>query len=379
MQRLTLFLIALFALPTVGFIIHVPSYDRVEVVVIDAGHGGRAPGNLGTRRYKTVEKDIALDVALLTAQAIRQAHPHVKVILTRDDDSFMELHERTALANRSKADVFISIHCNAWTSQSAYGTETFVMGKNHDDENQVALMENSDILMEDNIEANYDGFDPRKPESYIALTLFQYAFQRQSIELAQHIQQAFREDVGRHDRGVRQQPLYVTSRTSMPSVLVELGFLTNAEEEDYLNTTKGKSEMANAIAGAFSAYKAKRESVGQQPPSKATSNTASNTVNNHGKSGEVKTVAKHACYVQLAVSGQRKPLDEPPFAGVQPLKVMVDGRLYRYLHGPFSTWELAQSAQNDMRNKGFPDAFLVGYLGEKKVPLSEAKKALQSL
>ncbi|MDO7698254.1 MAG: N-acetylmuramoyl-L-alanine amidase, partial [Schleiferiaceae bacterium] len=168
----------------------------MEVVIIDAGHGGKAPGNLGTRRYKTVEKDIALDVALLTAEAIRQAHPDVKVILTRDDDSFLELHERTALANRSKADVFISIHCNAWTSQSAYGTETFVMGKNHDDENQVALMENSDILMEDNIEANYDGFDPRKPESYIALTLFQYAFQRQSIELAQNIQQAFREGVG---------------------------------------------------------------------------------------------------------------------------------------------------------------------------------------
>ena len=124
MQRLTLFLIALFALPTVGFVVHVPSYDRVEVVIIDAGHGGKAPGNLGTRRYKTVEKDIALDVALLTAEAIRQAHPDVKVILTRDDDSFLELHERTALANRSKADVFISIHCNAWTSQSAYGTET---------------------------------------------------------------------------------------------------------------------------------------------------------------------------------------------------------------------------------------------------------------
>jgi len=374
MQRLTLFLIALFALPTVGFVVHVPSYDRVEVVIIDAGHGGKAPGNLGTRRYKTVEKDIALDVALLTAEAIRQAHPDVKVILTRDDDSFLELHERTALANRSKADVFISIHCNAWTSQSAYGTETFVMGKNHDDENQVALMENSDILMEDNIEANYDGFDPRKPESYIALTLFQYAFQRQSIELAQNIQQAFREDVGRHDRGVRQQPLYVTSRTSMPSVLVELGFLTNAEEEDYLNTTKGKSDMANAIAGAFSSYKTKRESVGQQP-----SKSSKDKSSDQAKPVVIKPVAQHAFYVQLAVSGLKKALNEPPFENAQPIKVMADGRLYRYLHGPFSTWDVAKSAQDDMRSKGFPDAFLVGYLGSEKVPLSEVKKALQSL
>lgn len=374
MQRLTAFLIALFIMPLVGFKAYVPAADRVEVVILDPGHGGKDPGNIGTGRYHETESDVALDVTLKVAKLIKEAHPKVKVVLTRDKDDWITLHDRTIIANDNKGDVFISIHCNAATSEHAHGTESFVMGKNHGDENQVALRENSVILMEDNFEATYEGFDPRKPESYIALTLFQYAFQHQSIELAQTIQDAFRMDVGRKDRGVKQQPLYVTSRTSMPSVLVELGFLTHNKEEDYLQSAKGQDELALAIATAFTAYKVKRER--QSNGSAAGHDTSEETTEEAPQEEEIKEPDTYGFYIQLSVSSQNKPLDEPPFDQLSPVVVKKDGRLYRYLHGPFTQWDVAIAAQADVRSKGFPDAFVVSYLGDRRVSHDEAKAAL---
>lgn len=375
LKRLTWVLIAALAVPYLGFTPVAKSSDRVQKVIIDAGHGGKDPGNLGTRRYRSTEKDVALAVAQQTAAKIKELYPDVQVVLTRNSDRFLELYERTAIANREQGDLFISIHCDAAENKSAYGSTTYVMGKNHDDENQVALRENSVILMEDNYQDKYEGFDPRKPESYIALTLYQYAFQTQSIELAQTIQNAFRNDVGRKDRGVRQQPLYVTSRCSMPSVLIELGFTTNSAEEDYLNSSEGQDAMSTAIARSFGAYKARRER-GLSPAQPNTSGSAEGPVQ------EVVAPAPPPAptvvfAIQLSVSGLKKSIAEAPFNAVEDVWIKPDGRLYRYLQGHYLTLDDAKAALSTVQKKGFADAFIVAYKGDDRISPAEAERLRQ--
>ena len=375
LQRLSWFLIAVFAIPYLGFRPEsIGDADRVQKVIIDAGHGGKDPGNLGTRRYRVTEKDVALSVAQQTAAKIKAQFPDVEVVLTRNSDRFLELYERTAIANREKGDLFISIHCDAAENKSAFGSTAYVMGKNHDDENQVALRENSVILMEDNYQDKYEGFDPRKPESYIALTLYQYAFQNQSIEFAQTVQNAFKNDVGRRDRGVRQQPLYVTSRCSMPSVLIELGFTTNSSEEDYLHSASGQDQLSTAIAQSFGAYKARRER-GLEKLTSAVNPTAEGS--NPTQVSPPPPPAKPVFTIQLSVSGLKKSITEAPFEGLEEVWIKSEGRLYRYLQGRYSTLEEAKKALPAVQSKGFNDAFIVAYLGADRIAVNEAQSLIQ--
>ncbi len=229
---------------------------RMKTIVIDAGHGGNDPGNLGTGRYKTREKDIALEVALMVGGYINNEFPGIKVIYTRSTDVFIGLSERTDVANRAKADLFLSIHCNAATNTSAMGAETFTLGLHKNKENlEVAMKENSAIFLEDDYKTKYEGFDPNSPESIIALTIMQSAYLQQSLTISSYIQTQFKDRVGRKDRGVKQAGFLVLRKTTMPSILVELGFLTNASEEDFLNSENGKSYMASAIFRGFKEYK----------------------------------------------------------------------------------------------------------------------------
>ena len=229
---------------------------RMKTIVIDAGHGGKDPGNLGTGRYKTREKDIALDVALRVGGYIEKQFPEIKVIYTRSTDVFIGLDGRTEVANDAKADLFISIHCNAFTNPESNGVETFVLGLHRNKENlQVAMKENSAIFLEDDYKTKYEGFDPNSAESIIALTIMQSAYLQQSLTISSYIQQQFKSRVGRRDRGVKQAGFLVLRKTTMPSILVELGFLTNAVEEDFLNSENGKSYMSSAIFRGFKEYK----------------------------------------------------------------------------------------------------------------------------
>lgn len=389
------------AIPQSGFQPAARMSDQVRTVVIDAGHGGKDPGNLGTRRYKKTEKDVSLSVALKVEQYIKQRFPDIKVVMTRRDDSYPTLHERTVIANRAQGDVFISIHCDAAENRSAYGSSTYVMGKDHDDENRVAMRENSVILQEDNQEV-YEGFDPTKPESYIMLTMFQYAFIQQSVELAQTVQNAFRNDVGRKDRGVKQQPLYVTSRTAMPAILIELGFLTNSAEEDYLMTDDGQDQMAQAIARSFAQYKVRREggtasepvvppapkpevrlpepAAQEVPKVEAPTQEAAPVVTESKPASEAPTnAAASDVYftVQLSVSGIQKSTSESPFDAIRGVFFVKDGRLYRYLYGRFGSRDDAYKALQEARQKGFPDAFMVAYRGTARITLDEADQALK--
>ncbi|HAP68491.1 MAG TPA: hypothetical protein DCR04_01980 [Flavobacteriales bacterium] len=228
----------------------------MKTIVIDAGHGGKDPGNLGTGRYKTREKDIALDVALRVGGYIEKQFPEIKVIYTRSTDVFIGLDGRTEVANDAKADLFISIHCNAFTNPESNGVETFVLGLHRNKENlQVAMKENSAIFLEDDYKTKYEGFDPNSAESIIALTIMQSAYLQQSLTISSYIQQQFKSRVGRRDRGVKQAGFLVLRKTTMPSILVELGFLTNAVEEDFLNSENGKSYMSSAIFRGFKEYK----------------------------------------------------------------------------------------------------------------------------
>ena len=221
------------------------------IVVLDAGHGGGDPGNLGNG-YK--EKDIALKVTLEIGKALEKIDD-IKVIYTRKTDVFIELHERANIANKADADLFVSVHCNAHHSQ-AYGTETFVLGEKNDSRNfEVAKRENEVIFLEDNYEEHYEGFDPSSPESSIALTIEQEVYVEQSVILARKIEDNFINNVKRKSRGLKQASLLVIRNTYMPSVLVELGFLSNNKEGPYLNTKSGQTKMANAIKDAILSYK----------------------------------------------------------------------------------------------------------------------------
>lgn len=364
----------------------------IHVIVLDAGHGGKDPGNLGTGRYKDREKDIALEVTKKVGRLIEEQLKDVKVVYTRTGDSFVELQGRTAIANRAKADLFISIHCDAFTDPSAHGSCTIVMGKDHGDENmRVAMQENSVITLEDNYEEKYQGFDPSKPETYIALTLYQNAFLEQSISLATKIQSQFRERVQRKDRGVKQQPLYVTSRTTMPAVLIELGFLTNRPEEDFLNSAQGQDYMASAIFRAVRDYKSEREAIEKRsagknplPLPKAEDQPAisSGTKETPSRSGsaENKFTApqpeKPQVYfaIQLATSAEKKSTDPSNFKGLEGVELLEENGLYKYLQGQYSNYQEAKDAQDLARKNGFSGAFVVGFVNGKKVSVTEALK-----
>jgi N-acetylmuramoyl-L-alanine amidase len=239
---------------------------KVRTVVIDPGHGGKDSGTVGAF---SKEKDIALKIALELGDIIKKYLKDVEVIYTRNNDTFVPLEDRALMANRKGADVFISIHCNSLpantpvaTKNRIHGTETFVMGLHTSAANlEVAKRENSVILLEENYEERYEGFDPKSPESHILFSLYQNAYLENSLNLADKIEVQFKERVGRHSRGVKQAGFWVLYRTSMPSVLVEAGFLSNPNEEKYLNDPMGQTYIASGIFRAFRDYKNEIEAI----------------------------------------------------------------------------------------------------------------------
>jgi N-acetylmuramoyl-L-alanine amidase len=253
----TVFLVAITLLNSSSTIID--HEFKIDVIVIDAGHGGHDPG---TRGKKVLEKDVALKIALKLGTYIEKNLKDVKVIYTRKNDTYLALDERANIANKNKADLFICIHANSMPGAKALGTETFVMGLHKDNSNfEVAKRENSVILMDENYEERYEGFDPNSPESYILFSLTQSAYQESSLLFAKKIEEQFKTRVGRNSRGVKQAGFVVLWRTTMPSVLVETGFLSNSSEEQFLSTDEGQNLIASGIYRAFKEYKSEVESI----------------------------------------------------------------------------------------------------------------------
>ena len=232
----------------------------VNKVVIDAGHGGKDPGTHG---LFSQEKSVALKIARELGRIIKENLKDVEIIYTRTNDTFVELEDRAIIANKNDADVFISIHCNAVPAnkERIYGTETYVMGLHTEEGNfEITKRENSVILMEENYEERYEGFDPESPESLILFSLYQNAFIENSLHLAENVEDQFGKRVGRNSRGVRQAGFWVLWRTSMPSILVEVGYLSNPGEEKYLNDELGQVYLASGIYRALRDYKNEIES-----------------------------------------------------------------------------------------------------------------------
>ncbi len=348
--------------------------SKIKTVVIDAGHGGKDPGASG--KYSK-EKDIALIVALKTGGYIEKNFPGVKVIYTRSTDKFIPLHKRGEIANKSNADLFISIHCNANNSSKIYGTETYVLGVEEDRTNrnmQVAMKENAAILLEEDAAAKYDNFDPNSPESLISLTLFQGDKLDKSLVVAEKIQRQFSERVGRKDRSVQQAGFLVLWKTSMPSVLVELGYLSNPTEEKFLRSKDGQVFMASAIYRAFKEYKRefeKENNAWEYRKPAANTDTDNSTkvklIDPEKKSGVLYRV-------QFYTSPRQLPLSDSRFKGLENLSYYEHNGMYKYTSGSFSDLQNASNHQKKVRLAGFSDAFVVAFFENKRISLNEAKK-----
>ncbi len=325
---------------------------RIKTVVIDAGHGGKDPGTLGQH---CKEKDIALAIALKLGKYIEENVKNVRVIYTRKTDVFLELHQRGDIANKNHADLFISIHCNASPNKTVHGAETYVMGLNKENKNmEIARKENSVITLESDYTRHYEGFDPNSPESYILFNLMQNTYLDQSLEFASLVQKQFRNRAGRNDRGVWQAGFLVLWKTSMPSVLIETGYLSNPSEEKYLMSDKGQSIIASAIYRAFKNYKQKIEK--------------------HSVfSMELTDSTEIYFSVQVMASRKKIPLDQRKFTKYKPVTEYKDHDKYKYAIGRSASYdEIKKLKQNLMTD--FPDAFIIAIQGNKIISLKEALK-----
>ncbi|GIV32038.1 MAG: N-acetylmuramoyl-L-alanine amidase [Saprospiraceae bacterium] len=429
--------------------------QQLRTVVIDPGHGGHDPGCSGAHSR---EKHLTLAVGRYFAEALRQNYPELKIIMTRDRDVFLPLHERAEIATRNKADLFISIHCNYIVGKRhIHGTETYVMGLHVSEENlEVAKRENAAILYEENYQETY-GYDPNSPEAHIIFSMFQNAFLEQSISFASKVQKYAALEASRRDRGVKQAGFLVLRHATMPSVLVETGYLSNASDEEFLRSEAGQMAMANALLMAFHEYKAEYEGVplaqlrppvklgegrlanalaSSQPVAIAERPTPINTGNGPrsvpldserrpitaakptpdlpqadstdetspsapparpepaskkpDKQEEAHAVAPSASQGSAETSRALEPVEQVPArpifcvqlaASPKPLdvsrgkwqqightvEVIMEDGLYKYQIRNFSSLEDAQGMRKQLRSIGFDDAFIVAYLGQRKV------------
>ncbi len=356
--------------------------NKIRSIMIDAGHGGHDPGNLGTGRYKITEKTIALEVAKKFGEKVSESMPDVKVLYTRADDRFHELHHRTKMANRAGVDLFVSVHCDAFTKESAHGCGSYVMGPAKSAANmKTAQKENAAMLKEKDYEKNYGGFDPYSPESYIELNLRQNAFQMQSLSFSDKVQDHFRDDLGRTDRGVKQAPFWVISHTTMPSALIELGFLTNKKEEDYLQSEKGKEEMSTAIFKAFRDYKIEieglsyneleteeKETVIQETGDKETA------VVNHIEFDAPQEAEDDNIYYKVQIATSSTPVDilADNFKGLEGVDHYISNGLYKYTYGKERKYKKARALQAKAREIGYEGCFVIAMQNGERIDLIKA-------
>ena len=346
---------------------------KIKTIVIDPGHGGKDSGTMGTKRFKVYEKHVALAVSLKLGKYISENFPEVEVVYTRDSDIFLELNERTEIANKSNADLFISIHCDGFTNPKPSGASVFVMGMSKLKANMdVAMRENSAIYLEDNYKQKYEGFDPKSPESYIVFSLMQNTYLNQSLNIAEQVENQFSTRANRKSRGVKQAPFYVISRTNMPSILIECGFLTNPKEEEFLHSDLGQDYIASAIFRAFRSYK---ESV-EVKEEKVEQDTSISEITQNNIKLEKIDVDKEESQINLIFKVQigtylKSMLDQKEFVNLNAEEVKINGT-YKYFIISGNDKEEADKLKNNLRENGFNGAFVVAFLDGKRISTKEA-------
>jgi len=383
-------LMAFFALPVIG-----QNGTKTFKVVIDAGHGGGDSGCLGSM---TKEKDVNLYTALKLGKLISENCPEVQVIYTRKTDVFIELYRRAEIANTNHADLFISIHCNASENHAGNGVETFVMGLAKSEANQaVARKENAAILKEKNYQNNYDGFNPTSPESNIIFSLYSSAYLSKSIVLAEKVQKNLLAASNLTDRGVKQAGYWVLYKVAMPSILVELGFLSNTKDEEYLAKTANQDREAIAIYNAFTDYltvmngsKHKHLPLSNAQPQeteKPVSNTKTDTTAAPTIHREADTIANTTpsatpvtpdvrFKVQFLTSPTKLASNDKRLQDIPDVSFYQENGLWKYTAGNETNYNAALEVLNTVKGK-YADAFLIAFNGSEKISVSEARKMLK--
>ena len=366
-----------------GFISFAQSNQKFTVI-LDAGHGGKDPGN---SYHGYVEKEIALKTTLKLEKYLRK-DAAIEVIYTRKSDVFIELKDRPKKANSIDANLFVSIHCNSVDNPIPFGTETFVMGLARSKGNlEIAKQENSVILLEKDYKQTYRGFDPKKPETLIGLKILQEDYLDRSINLASKIESNFKNKLHRKSRGIKQTPLWVLDAAYMPSVLIELGFLSNSEEGQYLNSDEGQNNMAEAIANAIIAYKKEYSATGIDVISEEihTKKTAAKGAKDTSKSStrkqvvnlhEVKPANTNVVFkVQFATGTKNIQLSPSNFKGLKNVTMIEHkGMMYKYAYGSTSDYMIAQKDLEFVKSKGFTSAYIIAFKDGKNISVQEALK-----
>jgi N-acetylmuramoyl-L-alanine amidase len=382
-KRIPLLVLAIIVLLLTNENVYSQEVYKLRKVVIDPGHGGKDSGAMGR---KSKEKDIVLAVGLKLGKYIEENFSDVEVIYTRKEDVFVRLEDRGKLANEVGADLFISIHCNANPSKTPYGTETYVMGLHKSQGNlEVAMRENAVITYEEDYTTRYEGYDPNSAESFIIFSLIQNAFLDQSLEMASLVQNEFRERARRRDRGVKQAGFVVLWQNSMPSVLVELGFLSNPKEEDYLVTPEAQTYLASAIYRAFKEYKSLVESRStftaesrfnealSKDQGSGSAAVSSQWTSNTPQIVQAKFIDGLEYKVQITVSSNPLSTNSVIFQKIKNVEELsVDG-LYKYVVGSNSSYSESVEFCQKVREH-FPDAFIVAFKNGKQIPLDQARK-----
>ena len=336
----------------------------IKTVVIDAGHGGKDPGAIGI--HKVREKDVVLATALKLGELIKKNYPDVKVIYTRKDDRFIGLAERASIANKAKADLFISLHSNVAANSNARGFEAWVLGLHKSQAAlNVAKLENSSILMEDGYNSKYESFNPNDPDSYIVLSMRQNAFLDQSLMFADLIVKDAVNSIHVKSRGVKQAGFVVLYRTTMPSVLIELGFLSNAEEEKFLGNQEGQQQLAQTIFNSFSKYKERRDKIDGVV---SQSSTNKNNTNSNAGTTDIKF------RIQIATSQKKVETKPYNFKGIKDVDMYISGKFYKYIVGNYDNVEQAKERLKEVKEKGYSTAFIIAFENGKRISIKEALK-----
>ena len=350
-------------------------------VVLDAGHGGK---DYGAVYHGNIEKNIALQTTLRVG-AILEKDPQIDVVYTRKSDVFIELQQRANIANKSKGSIFVSMHCNANKNQAASGNETYVMGISRNASNlEVAKNENEVVTLETDYKIKYDGFDPNSPESVIGISILQEEHLDQSIELAGRVQEFFTKKTDNKNRGVKQAGFLVLRQITMPRVLVEMGFVSNKEEGEFLNSEDGQNKLAEAIAGAILDYKneffnpsnndnvkedikiidKKEETIVKETPKKE------EIVKKVEKATEKGIVFK----IQISASTKELATSPSNFKGLSPISVESTGSLFKYFYASEKNYDVAKQKLEEAKKKGYATAFIVAYKDGIKINVTDAIK-----
>ena len=362
--------------------------DGISKIVIDAGHGGEDPGALGS---KCKEKDITLTVALELGKLISENCPDVDVFYTRKTDVFIPLYNRSKIANDKHADLFISIHCNSSDNKSANGVETFVMGLHKTESNlEVARKENAAMLLEKDYKSTYGDFNPNSPESYVIFSLYSNAYLESSVQLASKVQKNLLKCTHFRDRQVQQAGFWVLHKVAMPSILVELGFVSNKTEEAQLIDPTFQKALAASLCNAFIEYKNQVEgntasliSVPETKKPKTEEPAAAKPVEKPAVSEntdlkpvdepETKTEEGVVFKVQIFALPEKLGSNDPKYAGLKNVDKYFEGNLWKYTVGSEKKFADIQGVLKTTKEK-FPDAFVIAFKDGKKIPVPEARK-----